>query len=109
MSNAQVGNVYSQIIGDVIESSRVDFEEGGVDEAVLEELKTVCRESILSQIVTTQRSYRKHRKEHILPRYIIALWRYCKVQISRRCRGPGGSFVCGCSPRLLLPVRASQL
>jgi hypothetical protein len=43
MSNAQVGNVYSQIISDVIESSRVDFEEGGVDEAVLEELKTVCR------------------------------------------------------------------
>jgi hypothetical protein len=43
MSNAQVGNVYSQIIGDVIESSRVDFEEGGVDEAVLEELKTVRR------------------------------------------------------------------
>jgi transcription initiation factor TFIIA large subunit len=41
MSNAQVGNVYSQIIADVVESSRVDFEEGGVEEQVLEELKQV--------------------------------------------------------------------
>jgi len=39
MSNTQVGNVYSQIIADVIESSRVDFEEGGVDEHVLDELR----------------------------------------------------------------------
>lgn len=42
MSNQQVGAVYSQIIADVIESSRVDFEEGGVDDHVLEELKLVC-------------------------------------------------------------------
>ncbi|CAD6445460.1 8a401226-162e-496e-9eef-e82fda25add3 [Sclerotinia trifoliorum] len=39
MSNTQVGNVYQQIIADVVDSSRVDFEEGGVDEAVLEELR----------------------------------------------------------------------
>ncbi|PKS08220.1 hypothetical protein jhhlp_005162 [Lomentospora prolificans] len=39
MSNAVVGNVYDQIIKDVIESSRVDFEEGGVDESVLDELR----------------------------------------------------------------------
>ncbi|TAQ86380.1 hypothetical protein B7494_g5304 [Chlorociboria aeruginascens] len=39
MSNTQVGNVYQQIIADVIESSRVDFEEGGVDEHVLQELR----------------------------------------------------------------------
>jgi len=41
MSNTQVGNIYQQIIADVIESSRVDFEEGGVDERVLEELRQV--------------------------------------------------------------------
>jgi transcription initiation factor TFIIA large subunit len=41
MSNNQVGTVYQQIIQDVVESSRVDFEEGGVDEHVLEELKSV--------------------------------------------------------------------
>lgn len=41
MSNQAVGNVYQTIINDVIETSRVDFEEGGVDEAVLEELKQV--------------------------------------------------------------------
>ncbi|KAG4222060.1 hypothetical protein PC116_g29465 [Phytophthora cactorum] len=41
MSNSQVGNVYQQIINDVLEASRVDFEEGGVDESVLEELKRV--------------------------------------------------------------------
>jgi hypothetical protein len=43
MSNTQVGNVYQQIIADVVESSRVDFEEGGVDEHVLEELRSVWR------------------------------------------------------------------
>jgi hypothetical protein len=36
-----VGNVYQQIIRDVVETSRVDFEEGGVDEGVLEELAMV--------------------------------------------------------------------
>ena len=41
MSNAHVGNVYQQIIADVVESSRVDFEEGGVEEGVLEELRLV--------------------------------------------------------------------
>lgn len=49
MSNNQVGTVYQQIIQDVVESSRVDFEEGGVDEHVLEELKQVSPHlSILS-------------------------------------------------------------
>lgn len=41
MSNAVVGTVYDQIIKEVIESSRVDFEEGGVDESVLDELREV--------------------------------------------------------------------
>lgn len=41
MSNAQVGQVYQQIIQDVIEASRVDFEEGGIDEGVLDELRQV--------------------------------------------------------------------
>jgi hypothetical protein len=60
MSNTQVGNVYQQIIADVIESSRVDFEEGGVDEGVLEELRLVsqpfpllrCRFHQLHQILS---------------------------------------------------------
>ncbi|KAI1821291.1 transcription factor IIA, alpha/beta subunit [Xylaria intraflava] len=39
MSNSQVGGVYQQIINDVIAASRVDFEEGGIDETVLEQLK----------------------------------------------------------------------
>ncbi|KUJ08745.1 transcription factor IIA, alpha/beta subunit [Mollisia scopiformis] len=39
MSNTQVGNIYQQIISDVVDTSRVDFEEGGVDEQVLEELR----------------------------------------------------------------------
>ena len=41
MSNHMVGSVYQQIIRDVVEASRVDFEEGGVDESVLEELANV--------------------------------------------------------------------
>jgi hypothetical protein len=47
MSNQQVGTVYQQIIADVVESSRVDFEEGGVDEHVLEELRMVGSISFL--------------------------------------------------------------
>ncbi|KAJ0297288.1 hypothetical protein COL516b_010868 [Colletotrichum fioriniae] len=46
MSNNAVGNVYSQIIDEVINSSRVDFEEGGVDESVLEELKKGWQEKL---------------------------------------------------------------
>lgn len=41
MSNATVGNIYQQIINEVIEASRVDFEEGGVEESVLEDLRKV--------------------------------------------------------------------
>ncbi|KAK3393787.1 transcription factor IIA, alpha/beta subunit [Podospora didyma] len=39
MSNANVGNVYDHIIQEVINAVRVDFEENGVDDGVLEELK----------------------------------------------------------------------
>jgi hypothetical protein len=41
MSNQAVGSVYQAIIDEVVNSSRVDFEESGVDEAVLEELRLV--------------------------------------------------------------------
>lgn len=41
MSNNVVGSVYEQIIDDVLTMSRVDFEENGVDEGVLDELKQV--------------------------------------------------------------------
>ncbi|KAF5658301.1 transcription factor TFIIA-L [Fusarium heterosporum] len=39
MSNTAVGNVYQAIIDEVVNSSRVDFEESGVEESVLEELR----------------------------------------------------------------------
>ncbi|POR38021.1 Transcription initiation factor IIA large subunit [Tolypocladium paradoxum] len=39
MSNQAVGGVYQSIIDEVINSSRVDFEESGVEESVLEELR----------------------------------------------------------------------
>lgn len=51
MSNATVGNVYHQVIRDVIESSRVDFEEGGVDESVLEELSRVSSFLCISRCI----------------------------------------------------------
>lgn len=41
MSNPAVGNVYQAIIDEVVNSSRVDFEESGVEESVLEELRQV--------------------------------------------------------------------
>ncbi|CAL3973720.1 unnamed protein product [Diplocarpon coronariae] len=53
MSNNQVGNVYAQIIDDVIMSSRLDFEEGGVDERVLQELRMGWQQK-LSQLQVAQ-------------------------------------------------------
>jgi hypothetical protein len=57
MSNIQVGVVYQQIIADVVESSRVDFEEGGVDEQVLEELKLVWLRPFFSHASKTSSSH----------------------------------------------------
>ena len=42
MSNTNVGAVYNQVINDVIEAVRIDFEESGVEESVLQELHKVC-------------------------------------------------------------------
>ncbi|KAI0199799.1 transcription factor IIA, alpha/beta subunit [Astrocystis sublimbata] len=49
MSNSQVGGVYQQIINDVIAASRVDFEEGGIDEAVLDQLKRGWQRKLTQQ------------------------------------------------------------
>ncbi|KAI0178913.1 transcription factor IIA, alpha/beta subunit [Hypoxylon sp. FL1284] len=49
MSNSQVGTVYQQIINDVVEASRVDFEEGGIDDSILEALKTGWQRKLTQQ------------------------------------------------------------
>ncbi|KAK9416491.1 putative Transcription factor IIA, alpha/beta subunit [Seiridium unicorne] len=49
MSNSQVGQIYQQIIGDVLDSSRVDLEENGVDESILEELKQGWQKKLSAQ------------------------------------------------------------
>lgn len=41
MSNQAVGPLYQSIIEEVVASSRVDFEENGIEENVLEELRQV--------------------------------------------------------------------
>jgi transcription initiation factor TFIIA large subunit len=41
MSNTAVGPVYDTIISEVVNAVRVDFEENGVDETALEDLKKV--------------------------------------------------------------------
>lgn len=46
MSNTAVGNVYDHIIKEVVEASRVDFEESGIDDSVLEELRSVSQEGL---------------------------------------------------------------
>ncbi|CAG8521048.1 4013_t:CDS:2 [Ambispora gerdemannii] len=42
MSNTAVSAVYNEVIKDVIENVKKDFEEMGVDESILEELRRVC-------------------------------------------------------------------
>jgi len=57
MSNNNVGAVYEHIIDEVINTVRVDFEEGGVGEDILEELKKVsaCPISPSSPLVSPAR------------------------------------------------------
>lgn len=57
MSNHIVGEVYQTVIEEVINSSRVDFEENGVEESVLEELRKVSKRlSSFPVSMTMQRS-----------------------------------------------------
>ncbi|KAL2271085.1 hypothetical protein VTJ83DRAFT_456 [Remersonia thermophila] len=53
MSNSAVGPIYDSIISEVINSVRVDFEETGVDESALEDLKKLWQ-SKLSQMNIAQ-------------------------------------------------------
>lgn len=48
MSNVHVGQVYEAVIQGVIDAVRVDFEENGVEDGVLEDLKKVRQTRILS-------------------------------------------------------------
>lgn len=41
MSNNQVGSIYQTIIEDVINASRTDFEDQGIEENVLQEMRKV--------------------------------------------------------------------
>lgn len=49
MSNQAVGPLYQSIIEEVVASSRVDFEENGIEENVLEELRQVSETRFLGQ------------------------------------------------------------
>jgi hypothetical protein len=52
MSNAAVGPVYDTIISEVINAVRVDFEENGVDDSALEDLKKVRLPQSLPLVLT---------------------------------------------------------
>ncbi|KAI1179114.1 transcription factor IIA, alpha/beta subunit [Nemania sp. FL0916] len=49
MSNSHVGGVYQQIINDVIATSKVDFDESGIDEGVLEQLRKGWQKKLSQQ------------------------------------------------------------
>ncbi|PCG97947.1 Transcription factor IIA, alpha/beta subunit [Penicillium occitanis (nom. inval.)] len=48
MANQQVGQVYDKVIHEVCEASRVDFEEGGVDQQTLEEMRRSWQQKLSS-------------------------------------------------------------
>ncbi|KAN0068671.1 Transcription factor IIA, alpha/beta subunit [Elaphomyces granulatus] len=48
MSNTQVGTVFDRVIHDVCEASQVDFEESGVDQQTLEELRKIWQQKLSS-------------------------------------------------------------
>ena len=91
MSNVNVGNVYNQIIRDVVESSRVDFEEGGVDESVLDELMKVSLFFFCQRPFHIQASSSSYaiRTLHMVSRFIASFER----------RG-GDQFAAAALPRL---------
>lgn len=51
MSNTLVGSVYNTIIEEVVNSSRVDFEESGVEESALELLRVVSLNRVVLYVV----------------------------------------------------------
>ncbi|EJT78872.1 hypothetical protein GGTG_03966 [Gaeumannomyces tritici R3-111a-1] len=53
MSNNNVGAVYEKIIENVLESSTVDFEESGIDLAVMQELKQVWQQRLSAMQVAS--------------------------------------------------------
>ncbi|KAK9365117.1 transcription factor IIA, alpha/beta subunit [Lipomyces kononenkoae] len=53
MSNNIVGAIYRDIVEDVINSSRIDFEDSGVDESTLRELKLLWQERLTISGVAT--------------------------------------------------------
>ncbi|CCF37932.1 transcription factor IIA [Colletotrichum higginsianum] len=96
MSNNAVGVVYEQIINEVISSSRVDFEEGGVDESVLEELKKGWQEK-LSQLEVASFSWDpKEAPAPVAPPPTTAApppaAPYSQAQLSPQIPGPGLSL-----------------
>ncbi|KAH3663906.1 hypothetical protein WICMUC_005896 [Wickerhamomyces mucosus] len=46
MSNSEVSRLYEQIINDVINESRQDFEDSGIDEATLQDLRNIWRDNL---------------------------------------------------------------
>ncbi|KAK9469265.1 transcription factor IIA, alpha/beta subunit-domain-containing protein [Lipomyces arxii] len=53
MSNSIVGNAYRDIIDDVINSSRIDFEDAGIDETTLRELQLLWQTKLSNLKVAT--------------------------------------------------------
>ncbi|KAI9765195.1 MAG: transcription factor IIA subunit alpha, partial [Candelina submexicana] len=53
MTNASVGTIYTRVMQEVIESSQVDFEESGVDQQTLEELKETWQKKLSKLQVAT--------------------------------------------------------
>lgn len=78
MSNQAVGNVYQTIINEVIDGSRVDFDESGVEESVLEELRQVRTASFHhpSQLYRSQQSLGSAKNLYVDG---FALLNYCSI------------------------------
>ncbi|ONH67414.1 Transcription initiation factor IIA large subunit [Cyberlindnera fabianii] len=52
MSSGEAQTLYEQVISDVIGDSRQDFEDSGIDEATLQDLKSIWQENLANARVT---------------------------------------------------------
>lgn len=80
MSNNVVGGVYQSIIEEVMNTSRVDFEENGVEESVLEDLCKVRRDKFSSLFLCFLSASFPH-SEEVLSSQLRLIWVFISIHM----------------------------
>ena len=66
MSNTETSKLYESVIEDVINDSRQDFENNGIDESTLQELRRIWCEKLTQSELQNSHGMKKKRKKNQL-------------------------------------------